>query len=57
MKPETMAKLKAQVKPVEVAGEIEVEPKYYEVTARDMVLFVKGREIVWPPLTEPQAKG
>ena len=57
MKPETMAKLKARAKQPEVTGEIEVEPKYYEVTARDMVLFVKGKQVLWPPLTEPQAKG
>tara|TARA_R110000868_G_scaffold411755_1_gene708911 strand:- start:27624 stop:27797 length:174 start_codon:yes stop_codon:yes gene_type:complete len=57
MKPETMAKLKARVKPAEVIVEGEVEPKYYEVTARDMVLVINGRYKSWPPLTEPQSKG
>jgi hypothetical protein len=50
-----MDRIKARAKPAE--PEEEKQEQFYEVTARDMVLVIKGHYKVWPPLTEPQSKG
>ena len=43
MKPADEAKPQAESEP----EANQIEPKDYEVSARDMVLFVDGKEVVW----------